>query len=156
MDCEIIKKNAEKIISSIIEEMGYEVVEIKCEIVHKQIHLTIYVFSQSGISIQDCVDIDAKISNSLEEANISNGESYVLNVSSPGLDRLIFSNDDYRRNTGVKVELIKNNHVNKKDLIIGYIREFDDASVTIETDKGKTVKVERSNIKTLLPYINFK
>lgn len=90
MDCENLKNNAEKYINPIIEEMGYEIVEVKCEILNKQKTLTFYVYSIDGITLDDCLKINDRLILPLEELDISKGEDYVLNISSQALiDQLL-------------------------------------------------------------------
>lgn len=152
MDCEVLKNNAEKYINPIIIEFGYEVVEVKCETINKQKTLTFFVYSPNGITLEDCIKINDILVDPLEALDISKGDDYVLNISSPGLDRLIVSDDDYRRNVNTKVDVTMKH---RKNRIVGIIQEYDSLSVTILTTQGKIEKIERQEIQTILPHIEF-
>ncbi|OQC16479.1 MAG: Ribosome maturation factor RimP [Firmicutes bacterium ADurb.Bin080] len=155
MDNNIIVPKIELIVKPILEELSYELVEIKVENRGSETNITIFIYKEEGISFEDCVLVDKELSLPLENADISEGKPYTLIISSPGLDRPIVNNDDFRRNIGVKVDLVTKQNENLKNKIVGFIREYNDTEVSFETTAGKTLVLERANIKTLLPHLDF-
>lgn len=91
----------------------------------------------------------------LEAEDITNGASYVLNISSPGLDRPIITNKDYERNLGEELELTFKPGISKKKKIVGTLESYDDESATFNI-KGARQTIKREDIKTLKPHISFK
>lgn len=155
MDNKEYVQKIESIIKPILEKLSYELVEIKIENIGIKKNITIFIYKTGGISLDDCVLVDKEVSIPLDKVDISDGHPYTLIISSPGLDRPIISNDDFRRNLGVKVDLVTKQNENLKNKIVGYIKEYSDTEVSIETELGKTLVVERTNIKTLFPHLDF-
>ena len=85
----------EEKINPIIAKLGYEVIEVDYSKMSNGMNLTFYIDSPNGITIDDCEKVNDAITDVLEELNPTNDESYTLNVSSPGLDRPIKSNNDF-------------------------------------------------------------
>ena len=88
----------------------------------------------------------------LEEYDITNGASYSLNISSPGLDRSIITNDDFRRNLDVEIEYFET-YEKEKIKHVGFLRFYDDDKIEIE-NKGIKTKIMRIDVLLVRPYIN--
>ncbi len=93
-------------ISPIIEKMGYEVVEIEyAKKMDKEMHLTIYIHSDKGVSLDDCEKVNNAIETPLDELDPTGGQPYTLDISSPGLDRVFKNERDFIRNAGKEIEV---------------------------------------------------
>ena len=92
-------------INPVVTSLGYEIVEV--EITHKngETTLTVYIDIPTGVSLDDCEKVHYAIDPVLDELDPSEGKPYVLNVSSPGLDRPFKKQRDYERNYGKEVEV---------------------------------------------------
>jgi ribosome maturation factor RimP len=154
-DYNLVKERAEKEATPIIEALGYEVVEVSFKRVGADNHLTFFVYKKGGFTLDDCERVNEALDAPLDELDITNGAPYVLNVSSPGLDRLIVTDSDLRRNVDLELEAYFIKQWDKKKKMSGVLKEFDSETLTFET-KGKVVKIERDNIKTLKQLIKFK
>ena len=153
-DYKLVKERAEKEIVPIIEQIGYEVVEVAFKKEYDYDTLTFFIWKSGGITLDDCEAVNNALDIPLEENDITNGAPYTLNISSPGLDRAIITNDDYRRNLDLELEAIFLKQVDRKKKISGFLREYDENFVTLES-KGKKVKLDRHNIKSLKQLIKF-
>jgi ribosome maturation factor RimP len=96
------------------------------------------------------VDVDecAKISNELSvvlEAHELVGENYVLNVSSPGLDRPLKDIRQFRKNVGRKVSVSYNSDEGPKT-IPGTFTNFNDEVLTVEKENGEPVEISYSTV----------
>ncbi|MFA6866701.1 MAG: ribosome maturation factor RimP [Clostridia bacterium] len=151
---EVIDKS-NQLLTPIIEEMGYEVVEIEYKKQYGENNLTIYVYKKGGIALQDCENITHALDDILENNDVTSGEMYNLNISSMGLDREIKNEDDYRRNLDTDVELVFKNPLNKKVSDHGIMVSYDEESISI-ISKCKKTKYNKNNIVIVRPYINFK
>ncbi|MBO7508237.1 MAG: hypothetical protein J6T39_01155 [Clostridia bacterium] len=88
---------AKKSVSEIVEEMakpivdnlGYELVEVKYSKGYSGMELTLFIHSPNGITLDDCEKVSKAIDEPLDELNPTKDEPYSLNVSSLGLDRPI-------------------------------------------------------------------
>lgn len=149
-----VKDNAEKLLTPIIEGLGYEVVEIRYEKAYGEDNLTIFIFKKGGINFDDCEKVNAELSAVLDENDITSGQVYNFNVSSPGLDRPVVTADDYRRSLDTELELIFC-ETSKKKSVHGMLISYTDSAVALRIN-GKEVSFDKGSIKLARPYINFK
>lgn len=99
---------------------------------------------EGGVDVDEC----AKISNELSvvlEAHELVGENYVLNVSSPGLDRPLKDIRQYRKNVGRKVSVSYNSEEGPKT-IPGTFTKFNDEVLTVEKENGEPVEIPYSEV----------
>ncbi len=97
-----------------------------------------------GISIQECAKLNHQISALLEEKDIIR-DSYILEVSSPGLDRPLKSQKDFLRCIGRNVRFFLNEPVQGKIELTGILKQAKEESVEIET-AGGTAEIAFSKI----------
>lgn len=149
-----VKEKVEELVKPIIENLGYELVEVDYAKQHTGMALTIYIFKKDGITIDDCEMVSRAIDKPLDDLNPTNDMPYTLNVSSPGLDRPIKSKDDARRNLGNEVEVKLFSQRDGKKIWIGKLVEFDENSITIENEEGQK-QFKFSEIALASPVIEF-
>jgi ribosome maturation factor RimP len=150
-----IEKNAQKIIAPIVENLGFELVDIEYKKIYGENNLTIFIYKKGGVSLDDCEQANNVLDPILEENDITSGQGYNLNISSPGLDRHVISEDDFRRSLDTEVELVFTQPIGKKKHTHGVLVSYDNDTVTLK-QKDKDVKYDRSNLSIIRPYINFK
>lgn len=150
---EIIKK-ANEFIVPVIEGMGYEVVDIEYKKVFSDMNLTFYIYKKEGITLDDCEKVNNALEEPLESCDITGGAPYVLNISSPGLDRPIVTDKDFQRSLDTEIEIMLNEKLNKKSKLNGLLKSFDEQKLVIAKD-GKDTEILRTNTKWIKPYIKF-
>lgn len=150
---EVIKKAYEYIVP-IIENLGYEVVEIEYKKVYQDMNLTFYIFNKGGITLDDCEKVNNALEEPLEGYDITDGDAYVLNISSPGLDRPIVSDKDFERSLDTEVETLLNEKIGKKSKLWGTLKAYDEQKIVLTKDDSDT-EILRSKIKSVRPYIKF-
>ena len=122
----------------IVKELGYELVEVKYAKGHSsQMELTLFIYNENGITLEDCEKVSKAVDLPLDELNPTNDESYVLNVSSLGLDRPIKTEKDAKRNLGKKVDVKFYAVKNGKKVISGILVNCDNETFTIDVDGEK-------------------
>ena len=141
-------------INGIILDLGYEIVDIEYKKLYGENNLNIYIFKKGGIGLNDCEKVSVAVDTVLEESDFSKGEAYNLNISSPGLDRLIVSNDDYRRSLDTEIELIFDKPQGKKKKAIGILISYDQDTITLD-NSGKVTLYNKIDVKIVRPYIKF-
>ena len=90
---EIVKEK----ICPIISELGYEVVDVEYSKKVDGMNLTFYIDSPNGITLDDCERVHKAIDGPLDELDPTGDATYILNVSSCGLDRPIKTDSDLKR-----------------------------------------------------------
>ncbi len=142
-------------LKAIIEDNGYEIVDITFEKQFGTDTLTIFIYKKGGISLTDCENVNDLVAPIIDQLDPTSGKPYNLNISSPGLDRLIVTDDDLRRAVDEDVEaVLKKATADGKKKTHGILTAYNDKIINLLTDKGD-IEIERENIKKLQLYIKF-
>ena len=149
-----VSELATDLCSPIVENLGYELVEVKYAKGFSGMELTLFIYSPNGISLDDCEKVSKAVDGPLDELNPTNDETYTLNVSSLGLDRPIKSKRDADRNIGTKVDVKLFASKDGKKVWTGEIVCATEDSLTIKTSESQiTFKFEE--IALASPVIEF-
>ena len=152
----IVKTICEKNVQPIIENLGYEVVEIEYVKKSDGMNLTFYIDKDGGIDIKDCELVSKAIDPILEQLNPTSDAPYILNVSSPGIDRPLKTKRDFERNQGKEIEitLFAKEKESGQKVFKGILEDFDEDSLTIKNEKF-TKTFQKSFIAHIVPVIKF-
>ena len=126
MDTEYIKEVIEKD----IERLGCKVWGLELFGRNSNQTLRIYIDNKDGISVEDCEKVSKHVSKVLDTEN-DFSEKYMLEISSPGLDRKFFYKEQYQEfiNESIRVTFFDNDN---KKTIKGNLKEVDDISIKLE------------------------
>ncbi len=94
----------EELLSPVVVSLGYEFVGMEYLPQGKHSLLRIYIDKPDGVTVDDCSTVSHQVSGVLEVEDPINGH-YVLEVSSPGLDRPLFKFEDFERFSGHNVQI---------------------------------------------------
>ena len=142
------EQRAEQLLMPVIQENGFELVDVEYVKEAGTRYLRAYIDKEGGITIDDC-ELVSRAFGQLLDAEDFIEESYVLEVSSPGLGRPLKKEKDFVRNIGkdVEVRLFKPLSKEKKEKdFLGTLKSYDGASVTIVQESGEELTLERSAI----------
>lgn len=149
MDINKLKNNVFNLSKPLVESLGYELVEVNYEEIEGEKYITVVIYSNSGITFDDCKKVSKILDEPLDELDPTNGESYSLNVSSLGLDRELKTKRDFERFIGQEIEIKLNS--NK---VVGLLLEVTDDSIKLNVKNShKTIKLV--DIIKAKPYIKF-
>lgn len=149
-----VKEICERELSDIVAQMGYELVEVAYVKEGSGMSLIFTIDSDKGVTVDDCELVSKKLDPLLDELNPTEDKPYTLVVSSPGLDRPLKTERDFKRNLGKQVEITLFAKQNGKKNFVGVLQNFDDKSVVIVTDK-ETLTFEKSKIGSVKLVIKF-
>jgi len=129
----------------ILESMGLELVDLDLSGRGKGGQLRIFIDKAGGVTVEDCEQVSRYVGHALDVADpIPN--SYMLEVSSPGLDRPLRNVEDYRRSIGKLVRLKLVRPVNGAWVMIGRLEGLKDHEVEIKPDGGDPVQIPLTEI----------
>lgn len=97
-----IEEKVESLVSDTINNIGYEVYDVMYVKEGKDNFLRIFIDNDKGISLDDCEKVNNAITDMLDEANYIK-EQYFLEVSSPGVERVIRKNKHLQDNLNKEV-----------------------------------------------------
>jgi ribosome maturation factor RimP len=130
-----LKDEIVKSISHILEAIFFELIDVSFRFEHGKRFVTIYIDKDDGVNVEDCSSLSDLIGEVLDVEDII-PYSYILEISSPGLDRLLITKRDFERGLHKRVKVkFKDGERNKK--IIGEITLVKDEDVQFETPQGK-------------------
>ena len=95
--------------------------------------LRIYVEREDGVSVDLCADVSRHVSDLLDVEEIL-PEAYTLEVSSPGMDRLLFKGAQYENHVGERIDVRLNYPFEGRKKIIGLLAGLEDNSVVVQVD----------------------
>lgn len=142
------------LVNPIAERFGLEVLEVLYEKKYDGMNLTIVIDKDGGVSIDDCERLHRAIDEPLDELDPIDC-SYTLNVSSPGLDRPLKTERDYKRNFNKKISVKLYKPLDGKKNYDGVLIGYDEDTFTIELSSGKTVLLNKKDAAKIEPIIEF-
>jgi ribosome maturation factor RimP len=140
-----------ELLGPVVANLGYELWEIEYAPRAGGGLLRLYIDSPDGISLDDCEKVSRAVSAVLDEADPIPNE-YTLEVSSPGLDRVLRSQAHFARFAGsrVKVEMIQ--QINGRKRFQGRLKQVGESDITLEMDGGEvTLPIEDIHRARLVP-----
>ena len=149
-----VKVRAEAVTAEAIAALGYEIVEVTYKKEYGTPTLTFFidVDREGGITLDDCEKVSKTIDPILDEADITNGVAYNLNVSSPGIDRPLKTERDFKKNKDKMIEIGFYAPINGKKKVEGKLLNWDEESVTVQVGKN-TETFEKKAISIIKPVI---
>jgi ribosome maturation factor RimP len=94
----------EKLLQPLVEDLGYEFVGLEYSSSPRHAVLRVYIDHEDGVDIDDCSRVSHEVAALLDVEDPISGQ-YNLEISSPGLDRPLFTREQYRRFTGEEVQV---------------------------------------------------
>jgi len=125
------------LVETVITAMGYECVGVEYLPQGKHSLLRIYIDKPEGISVEDCEAVSRQVSGILDVEDPISGQ-YSLEVSSPGLDRPLFSLQHYENFIGNNVHIRLRNVLDGRRKLSGIITAVEDDVITISEHGDKT------------------
>ena len=121
-----------EIVERVAASSGLEVVEVEMRGGGKARMLRIFIDKPGGVTHEDCANLSREVGTILDVEDVVPGGSYVLEVSSPGLDRKLSRAADYQRFTGSRVKVTTRNPVNGNRHFEGRLENFQDGLLTLD------------------------
>lgn len=149
-----VKDICEKELTPIIEKMGYELLEVSYQKLADGMNLIFTIDADTPITIEDCEKVTKAIDPILDELNPTDDKPYILSVSSPGIDRPIKTERDFKRNMGKEVEITLFKKLDGEKKFVGILESFSQTQVTI-LQKDKPLTINRELIAHIVPVIKF-
>lgn len=144
----------EEMIQPILDRMQFELVDVEYVKEGGSWYLRAYIDKEGGITVNDCEAVAREMNVLLDEADFI-PDSYIFEVSSPGLGRPLKKEKDYIRNMNQEVEIRTYRAINKSKEFYGLLRAYDDSSVTIETEEEDTLVFQKKDIALIRQAVRF-
>ena len=125
-----VEEAVEKIAEEILANTDYELVDVEY-VKERDWFLRVYIDKEGGIGLDDCQEVSGLLDEKLEELNIIN-DRYILEVSSPGLDRALKKEKDFKREMGKLVDITLYKAIDGEKMITGKLTGYTKDIITID------------------------
>ena len=142
---EVYEQKTEEILLPIVEEYGFELVDVEYVKEGGTWYLRTYIDKEGGISIDDCEKVSRRLSDILDEKDYID-DTYIMEVSSPGLGRPLKKEKDFKRSLGKEVDIRTYRMIDKQKEFTGILKDYDKDTMTIELDDETLKTFEKGDI----------
>ncbi len=139
-----IEEKIENLVKDKIEKLGYELYDVLFLKEGPNRILRIVIDNKQGISLDDCEKVNDEIKDLIDEADFIK-DQYYLEISSPGIERLLRKDWQLKKFQGelVEVKLFKKDEKGNKNYV-GNLGEITDDTLKIESEE--LIEIDRKNI----------
>ena len=127
---ETYEAQTEELLQPLVDAHGFELVDVEYVKEAGNWFLRAYFDKAGGIAVDDCEVISRALSDKLDEEDYIE-DSYILEVSSPGLGRPLKKDKDFQRSIGKEIEVRTFRAIDKQKEFTGILKEFNKDSFTI-------------------------
>lgn len=142
-----IKDTVREAIEPVVNGLGYDIWDILYSKIGADYHLEITIDSENGINIEDCEKVHRAIDPILDEIDPIE-DFYYLEVSSPGVERELRTEEHIKKSLGVKVLAKLFTAKDGRKSITGILSEFDGENMVI-TEGDEKISLKKSEISKL-------
>lgn len=142
---ETYETRTEELITPILDRMNFELVDVEYVKEGGTWYLRAYIDKEGGITVNDCEAVAREMNEILDREDFVE-DSYVFEVSSPGLGRPLKKEKDYIRSMGRELEIRTYRAINREKEFYGILKAYDEKTVTIEMEDGQTMTFEKADI----------
>lgn len=139
-----IEQKVTDLLKEKINTLGYDLYDVEYVKEGKDYFLRIYIDNEKGIDLNDCEKVSNEINDMLDMADIVK-DQYFLEVSSPGIERILRKDEHLKANIGKIIEIKLFKAIDKQKQYVGELIEFNDEVINIKVEEN-TISLDRKNI----------
>lgn len=128
---DIIEEKTEKLLSKIADDKGVRVYDVEYVKEAGENYLRCFIDKDGGVNIDDCENVSRAMSDELDKDDFIN-DPYILEVSSPGLGRVLKKDRHLEYSLGEEVEIKTFKAIDKVKDFSGFLKSYDAENITIE------------------------
>ena len=142
---ETYEQRTEELISPIIEQNQFELVDVEYVKEGGTWYLRAYIDKPGGITVDDCEVVSRALSDLLDKHDFIE-DAYVLEVSSPGLGRPLKKEKDFARSIGEEVDVRTFRAISHQKEFTGILRDYDKEKIVLEMEDQELLEIARAYI----------
>lgn len=151
---ETYEAKAEEMLLPIVESHGFELVDVEYVKEGGTWYLRAYIDKPGGITIDDCELVSRAFSDVIDQNEFIE-DSYIMEVSSPGLLRPLKKDKDFNRYLEKSIEMRTYKMIDKKKEFMGVLKDYNKEQITIEEPDGELRVLQRNELALVRPYVEF-
>lgn len=150
-----IEERVEELVKPKVQELGYELYDVQYSKEGKDYFLRIFIDNKEGIDLNDCEKVNNGINDLLDEADYIK-EQYFLEVSSPGIERMLRKDKHLEESIGKEIEIKLFKPFNESKEWLGILEEFDNEKIIIKNiENNEQIELDRKNISLMKQKYNW-
>ena len=142
-----LETKIKEVLEPVINDLGFKVYDIIYEKEAQDYYLRVFIEKDEVISSDDCALVSQTIDPILDEKDFIKG-SYLLEVSSPGLERRIRDDAQIERAINSKIEVHTYKKVNEDKVLVGNLISFSESNIILDIN-NENIEIDRNNISTM-------
>jgi ribosome maturation factor RimP len=139
------ERRTEQMLEPLLKTNNFELYDVEYVKEGGNWFLRVFIDKENGITVDDCEKVSRALSDLLDKHDFI-ADSYILEVSSPGLGRQLKRDKHFEKSIGEEVEVKLFKPMNKKKDYVGLLKSFDQSMITIEFEDGTTMDIPRTAI----------
>ena len=148
-----IEERVENLVEPKVKELGYNLYDVQYAKEGKDYFLRIFIDKPEGIDLNDCEKVNDGINSLLDEADYIK-EQYFLEVSSPGIERVLRKDSHLQSAMGKEIEVKLFKPLNNKKEYVGILEKFDEENIVIRQE-NEELQIDRKNISLMKEKYNW-
>ena len=148
------EERTEKLLQPITDSHGRELVDVEFVKEGTAWYLRGYIDKPGGVTVDDCEAVSRELESRLDEEDFI-AESYVLEISSPGLGRVLKKEKEFVRSRGKKIEVHLYRPFEHEKEWEGILESWDTDTVTITTDEGREISFPKTDVSLIREYVEW-
>ena len=151
---ETYETRTEELITPILDRMNFELVDVEYVKEGGTWYLRAYIDKEGGITVNDCEAVAREMNEILDREDFVE-DSYVFEVSSPGLGRTLKKEKHLSKSIGMEVELKTFKPVNGSKDFEGVLKAFDNDTLTLTVEDDQDLVFQRKDIAVIKLALDF-
>lgn len=144
-----IEEKVESLIKEKVLELGYELYDVQYAKEGKDYFLRIFIDKEDGIDLNDCEKVSNEINPLLDEKDFIK-EMYFLEVSSPGIERVLRKDEHLKDAIGKEIEVKLFKPIEKQKEFVGILEDYNEEKIILVLEENEEkIEIERKNISLM-------
>ncbi len=141
-----IAREVSELVEPVLEDLGYELVDAEYLSRQGRWVLMLFIDRPGGVTIEDCARVSREIGDLIDVEDIIEHE-YVLEVSSPGLDRPLTKTEHFARAVGSRIKVRTSLPLDGRRNFTGRLARVEDGAIALQLDGGGEVSLPFDQVK---------
>lgn len=151
---EVYVKKTEKLMEPILAENHFELYDVEYVKEGGNWYLRVFIDKEGGINVNDCELVSRALSDALDRDDFI-PDSYILEVSSPGLGRQLKKDKHFAKSIGEEVEIKLYKPIDKQKEWVGILMSYDEDNLSIQLENETDMVIPRKDIAIVRLTIDF-
>lgn len=148
------EKRTEELLEPMLKEHNYDLYDVEYIKEANNWYLRVYIDKEGGVNINDCEAVSRFLSDELDKNDFI-ADSYILEVSSPGLGRKLSKDKHFEKSIGEEIEVKLYKAIDNKKEWVGILLDFDKDNISIELEDESKMVLSRESVANVRLTINF-